>query len=169
MHNVKMMRIYFLLFSVIVFETGMLFAQNNNKYDELLIRKARILSNEAIAKKDTNAIADIWTEDYHLISSRNFEESGKEKNLHFFAKDITSKDNKNYIRTTLSIEVFPLWNMAAESGEWIGRWQEADGEIILKGTYYAKWHKVNDQWKIRAEIFVPLSCSGSKFCDVKPF
>lgn len=51
MHNVKMMRLYILLFSAIIFETGLLFAQNNNKYDELLIRKARILSNEAIAKK----------------------------------------------------------------------------------------------------------------------
>jgi hypothetical protein len=59
--------------------------------------------------------------------------------------------------------------MAAENGEWIGRWQEADAEIIIKGTYYAKWHKVNDKWKIRAEIFVPLSCEGSKFCGIKPF
>jgi hypothetical protein len=55
----------------------MLFAQNNTKYDELLIRQARILSNDAIAKKDT--VADLWTDDYHLISSRNFEESGKKK------------------------------------------------------------------------------------------
>ena len=131
MHNVKMMRLYFLMISVSLFETGILFAQNNNKEEELLIRKARILSNEAIAKKDTNAIAAIWTDDYHLISSRNFEESGKGKNLHLFAKDITSKKTKNYIRTTLSIDVFAAWNMAAENGEWISRWRDNNEGYLL--------------------------------------
>jgi ketosteroid isomerase-like protein len=141
---------------------------SNTGEDEKLIRDARIRSNEAIAKQDTTALAEIWTSDFHIISSRNFEVSGMENNRHNFAKEFASKKELLYVRTANKVEVFANWNMASEQGTWTGQWPEPDGLVKLTGTYLAKWHKVNDRWKIRAEIFVPLTCTGSSFCEKKP-
>ncbi len=137
--------------------------------DEKLIRQGRLKSNEAIAQQDTIALAEVWTTDYHIISSRNFEISGMENNRHNFAKEFASKKELLYVRTTTKVEVFENWNMASDQGTWTGQWLEPDGLVKLTGTYLAKWHKINDQWKIRAEIFVPLTCTGSSFCEKKPF
>ena len=144
-------------------------AQNKNMNDEQLIREARKRSNEAIAKKDSNALAEIWTDDYYLLTSRNLELSGKENSRHLFAEDFTSANSKLFVRSTSHIDIYPEWNMAGENGNWTGKWKEPDGEVNVKGTYYAKWHKIDGQWKIRAEIFIPLSCTGSKYCQDKPF
>jgi ketosteroid isomerase-like protein len=145
--------------------------QNNNdaSEDEKLIRQARLKSNDAIARQDTTLLAEAWTNDYHIISSRNFEISGMENNRHNFAKEFASKEELLYVRTSNKVEVFTNWKMASETGTWTGQWREPDGLVKLSGTYLAKWHKLNDRWKIRAEIFVPLTCTGSSFCDKKPF
>jgi len=137
--------------------------------DETNIRNVRLQSNEAIARGDSTGVARVWTNDYHLISSRNFEVSGLERNRHWFAKEFSSKEEVRYVRTTANVEVFSEWNMASENGTWTGQWREKDGLVKFTGTYFAKWHKQNDEWKIRAEIFVPLTCSGSSFCSKKPF
>ena len=143
-------------------------AQNQNTTDEQLIRQARKRSNEAIAKKDSNALAEIWTDDYHVLTSRNVELSGRE-NRHLFAEDFKSANSKVFVRTSTNVEIYPDWNMAAENGHWTGHWKEPDGEVNISGTYFAKWHKIGGLWKIRAEIFVPLHCTGSKYCHTKPF
>jgi len=144
-------------------------SNNNAGKDEKLIREARQRSNVAIAKQDTTALAEVWTSDYHIISSRNFEISGMENNRHNFALEFASKKELLYVRTTNKVDVFANWKMASEQGTWTGQWEEPDGLVKLTGTYVAKWHKINDQWKIRAEIFIPLSCSGSSFCNKIPF
>lgn len=136
--------------------------------DEKLIRATRQRSNNAIARHDTTALAEIWTTDYHIISSRNFEISGMENNRHNFATEFVNKKQLLYLRTTTKVEVYADWNMASENGTWTGQWLEPDGLVKFTGTYFAKWHKINDHWKIRAEIFVPLSCTGSSFCEKVP-
>ncbi len=137
--------------------------------DEASIRTARNLSNQAIERKDTVALASIWTSDYHVITSRNFEALGRDANRSRFAEEFRTRPDVIYIRTTEKIEVFPQWNMAAENGTWAGRWTDSNSKIQVHGTYYAKWHKINGQWLIRAEIFTPLKCEGGKFCDEPPF
>jgi ketosteroid isomerase-like protein len=144
-------------------------AQNQNMTDEQIIRQARKRSNEAIAKKDSNALAEIWTDDYYLLTSRNLELSGKENSRHLFAEDFASANSKLFVRSASHIDIYSEWNMAGESGTWTGKWKETDGEVNVRGTYYAKWHKIDGRWKIRAEIFIPLSCTGSKYCQTKPF
>jgi ketosteroid isomerase-like protein len=136
--------------------------------EEQLIRAARARSNAAIAAQDTIALAAEWTEDFHIVSSRNSEVSGKANNRHLFATEFQAKKGLLYVRTTEEVKVNAGWNMAAESGHWSGTWQEPDGTVRIGGNYFAKWHKVKGEWKIRAEIFVPLSCEGSSFCDKKP-
>ena len=142
--------------------------KNYASEDEKLIREARIKSNDAIARQDTVALAETWTNDFHIISSRNFEISGLENNRHNFAGEFAIKKEILYVRTANRVDVFSDWNMASENGTWTGQWQEPDGLVKFTGTYFAKWHKVEGQWKIRAEIFVPLSCAGSSLCEKKP-
>jgi ketosteroid isomerase-like protein len=133
--------------------------------EERMIRDQRQKSNDGIAAKDTAAIASVWTADYHVVTSRNAEVAGRKANSERFASEFESKGDVIYVRAPEKIKVFVKWNMASELGTWIGHWTE-DGKLVeLKGTYLAKWHKVNGEWKIRAEIFVPLSCIGSKICD----
>lgn len=136
--------------------------------DERQIRETRKLSNDAIASHDTIVVAAYWTEDFHIVSSRNVEVSGQESNRQTFVRDFKTKKDVIYVRTPKQIDVFKVWNMASETGTWIGNWQEPDGKLTLSGTYYAKWHKKDGIWKIRAEIYTPLTCSGSKFCNQIP-
>ena len=142
-------------------------SKTTNDPEETLIRSARRLSNEAIAKKDTAVLASVWTLDYHLVTSRNFERSGRIANRDWFANEYNSKPDVIYVRTPETIQVFSSWNMASESGTWEGHWTENGEPCELSGSYFAKWHKINGRWMIRAEVFVPLSCSG-KFCAQSP-
>ena len=76
-----MMQLQYILF--ILFMSGSIqCVENKNVWgeDEKLIRQARLKSNDAISSQDTIALAEIWTNDYHIISSRNFEISGMENN-----------------------------------------------------------------------------------------
>jgi len=136
--------------------------------EEALIRAARNASNEAIAKKDVGAMSSLWTSDYHIITSRNSEMSGRVANRERFAAEFANKPDVLYVRTPETIQVFSQWNMAAETGKWVGHWTEKGQLIELTGTYFAKWHKVDDRWQIRAEVFVPLTCSGGPYCDDSP-
>lgn len=136
--------------------------------DEHQIRERRDASNKAIAAHDTVTLASTLAEDYHVITSRNGESAGRAAMLDRFKDDFSTRPDVIYIRTADQVDVFTEWKMAAESGTWVGRWTENGERVELTGRYFAKWHKTNDQWVIRAEIFVPLSCAGDEFCKRAP-
>jgi ketosteroid isomerase-like protein len=136
--------------------------------EEPLIREARAKSNEAIASHDAKAMAAFWTSDFHIITSRNSEMSGKNTNRERMESEFSGKPDVLYVRTPQTIQVFEAWSMASESGTWTGSWTENAQKIELTGTYMAKWHKVDGAWLIRAEVFVPLTCSGGAYCDKSP-
>lgn len=138
------------------------------KEDETEIRRIRELSNTAIAAHDTAAFQQSLSPDYIIVSSRNFQ-VGKRENVITLGQDMSAKPDLVYRRTPQTINIYPQWKMASESGAWRGSWTEPNGDKIeLTGTYYAKWHKLSDGWKIRAEIFTPLTCTGGKYCDQGP-
>ncbi len=133
--------------------------------DEREIRLVREASNAAIAAHDTTAMAKTLSVDYNVVTSRNAVSVGRSAMLQRFAADAP---DVIYIRTSEVIRVFPEWKMASETGTWVGRWKDGSDSIELSGTYFAKWHKVDGQWVIRAEIFTPLRCLGGQFCDRSP-
>lgn len=133
--------------------------------DEQEIRLTREVSNKAIEDHDTTALGNTLAVDYHVITSRNAESSGRGVMLRRFASDAP---DVIYVRTPEVIRVFSEWKMASESGNWVGRWTAGEDKIELSGAYFAKWHKVDGRWLIRAEVFVPLACSGGKFCEQGP-
>ena len=128
------------------------------------IRQARKSSNHAVEVRDTNLFAQFWTNDYHLISPRNAEVSGLENNRHLFTKELYTKKDVLYIRSTNPISINPQWKMTAKSGAGIGHWREHDELLEISGHYFAQWHKMSGIWKIRADIFVLLNRSGIKTC-----
>lgn len=135
---------------------------------ETELRNVRDQSNQAIAAHDTAAMARTLTADYHVLTSRNAE-SGKMKMLVSLGADMEAKPDLVYKRNPEVVRIFPAWNMASEYGQWTGSWTEPGGsEVLVKGTYYAKWHLIDGHWLIRAEIFTPLSCKGEPYCSQNP-
>jgi hypothetical protein len=59
----------------------------------------------------------------------------------------------------------PRWLFASESGEWHESWREGGVLTELRGSYLALWRKVEGRWLLDAEVFVPLSCAGSSYCN----
>ena len=137
--------------------------------DEVKIRELRDKSNLAIAQQNTLSLSEIWSDDFHLLSSTNAEVKGKIANRHLFANEFATKKNVLYVRTPTAIEIFSDWNMASELGLWRGEWEASDGIVKLEGTYFAKWTKIEGSWKLIAEIFVPTSCDGSEYCASQKF
>ena len=163
------MKVFFLPFMImIVLSCAPSPQKKKDQVETDKIRSVREFSNQSIERKDTAALASVWTIDYHVITSRNFEVSGRAANRDRFFNEFSSKPDVIYIRTPQSIEVFDKWNMASETGTWVGRWTDMDVHVEVTGTYFAIWHHVDGTWLIRAELFVPLACSGSTLCDQSP-
>ena len=80
----------------------------------------------------------------------------------------TAHPDVRYVRTPQSIRVFAPWQMAEERGTWVGQWTEPDGAVVIRGSYTAKWRRVDGVWLLEAELFTPLSCVGSAYCSTPP-
>lgn len=132
------------------------------------IAERRIAFNLAIARHDTSEMVRYWADDIIVITSRNAKFLSKGQYATGLATEFKTKEDVVYIRTPEMIEIFPAWEMAAESGRWIGTWKNGDEEIEVTGTYYAKWKKVNDQWLVSAEVYTPLNCKGGSYCTQYP-
>ncbi len=140
----------------------------NYSSDQESIGNARALSNKSIAEKDTLTIANQWMDNFLIITSRGIKVEGKELNRKLLANEFKTKKEVIYIRNPKSIEVMKEWDVASETGTWEGNWIDDGSKIEIGGTYYAKWHKVDGRWLIRAEIFTPTKCKGAKYCNGKP-
>jgi ketosteroid isomerase-like protein len=136
--------------------------------DEELIRAARGRSNQAIAAHDLDNIARAWMNDVHVVSSTSAQTAGREQNRQRMSTQFANRPDTVYVRRPATIDVYPAWNVASERGEWTGRWTEPDGALEIAGTYLAQWRKVEGQWLIQAELFVPTRCTGSAYCRRRP-
>jgi ketosteroid isomerase-like protein len=136
--------------------------------DDRLIREARARSNTAIAAHDLAAIAREWMDDVHVVSSTSNQTAGRDANQRRFATQFANRPDTVYLRTPLAIEIYAPWDVAAERGEWTGRWTEPDGALTIGGTYLAQWRKINGRWLIQGELYVPTQCRGSSYCKQRP-
>jgi ketosteroid isomerase-like protein len=153
-----------MLRAVVAFGLLILFVQS----DDQLIRAARERSNAAIAKHDLAGIAAEWMEDVHVVSSTSAQGAGKTANRERMAAQFKNRPDTVYVRKPVTIDVYPPWNVAAERGEWVGKWTEPDGALEIGGTYQAQWRKIDGRWLIQAELYVPTHCTGSKYCKQRP-
>jgi ketosteroid isomerase-like protein len=132
------------------------------------VRLARTTSNTAIAARDTATLRSLLAPSYHLVTSRNVHNSGRDEAVRQWAQQFATLRDVSYVRTTKSVRVYTPWEMAHEDGEWVGRWTEADGPVEIRGAYTAKWRRTGGLWLLEAEVFTPLSCSGSAYCTRQP-
>jgi ketosteroid isomerase-like protein len=144
------------------------FALGQGTNDQQAIRAARARSNAAIAAHDVPAIAREWMDDVHVLSSTGSQTAGTDANQRRFTDQFARRPDTVYVRTPGAIEIYAPWDVAAERGEWTGRWTEADGATTIGGTYLAQWRKVNGRWLIQGELYVPTHCRGSKYCESRP-
>lgn len=142
-----------------------LFAQGG---DEQAIRDARTRSNRAIAAHDLDGISRVWMDDVHIVTSTSAHGTGRDENRQRIARQFTTRPDTTYVRRTADVDVYDPWGVAAERGEWTGTWTEPDGKVTIRGTYLAQWRKVGAEWLIQAEVFVPLTCDGSRYCRERP-
>jgi ketosteroid isomerase-like protein len=136
--------------------------------DEEMIREARARSNRAIAAQDLRGIASEWMEDVHIVSSTSAHATGRDANRQRMAQQFVRRPDTVYVRQTTAVDLYPPWNVAAERGEWTGRWTESDGALEIGGTYLAQWRKTGGRWLIQAELFVPTRCRGGRYCRERP-
>ena len=132
------------------------------------IREARARSNGSIARHDVDGIARVWMDTLHVVSSTSDQAAGREANRQRFARQFANRPDTIYVRRPVTIEVYAPWAVASERGDWTGRWTEPDGMLEIGGTYQAQWRKIDGQWLIQAELYVPTQCNGSKYCDRRP-
>ena len=147
---------------------SLLDAARQQSADEQMIRAARARSNAAIAAHDPVAIGRVWMEDVHVVSSTSAQVAGRELNQQRMARQFANRPDTLYIRRPTAIDVYPQWAVASERGEWTGRWTEPDGALVIGGTYLVQWRKVDGEWLIQAELYVPTGCSGSRYCSQRP-
>ncbi len=136
--------------------------------DETAIRNARRESNRAIAAHDLAGIARHWMTDVHIVTSTSVQGSGRDVNGQRMGQQFVRRPDTVYVRTPSEVDVNAPWAVAAERGNWTGRWTEPDGVVEIGGSYLAQWRKVGDAWLIQAEVFVPATCIGSRYCAARP-
>jgi ketosteroid isomerase-like protein len=136
--------------------------------DETAIRSARADSNRAIVAHDVPAIARHWLPDVHIVTSTSAQATGRDANGERMTQQFTRRPDTVYVRTPQAVDVLGAWAVASERGTWTGRWTEPDGVVEIAGTYLAQWRELDGTWRIQAELFVPTSCRGSRYCVAHP-
>ena len=106
--------------------------------------------------------------DVHVVSSTSAQTAGSQANQQRMARSSRTGQTRSTSGRRSTIDVYSPWEVAAERGEWTGRWTEPDGKLEIGGTYLAQWRKVNGEWLIQAELYVPTRCRGSKYCSQRP-
>jgi len=132
------------------------------------IAAARERSNTAIAAHDTAAIAREWMPDINVVASTGAQNAGLDANTQAMQAAFTRRPDTKWVRTPIRITVFDQWQVASEEGEWAGTWTDPDGPVRVTGTYLAQWRHTDGRWRIRAEVFVPLTCAGGAYCATHP-
>ncbi|HSW27866.1 MAG TPA: nuclear transport factor 2 family protein [Longimicrobiales bacterium] len=136
--------------------------------DERSIRLRRESSNEAIARHDTTGVGAILAPDVVVVTSNSVHAVGRETNLRRFAEQFRTRPDVTYRRTPDEVRVFEPWGMASERGRWTGSWTDADGKIVIGGSYFAKWRKTDGVWMVESETYVPETCAGGGYCTTVP-
>ena len=129
--------------------------------DQSAIRAARTAQNSAIAAGDLDRVASFWTEDVTVRRALGQPLSGRDAARKALEPPPEPATRLIYQRLTKDVEVSPAWPLAFETGTWQGHQGTRSGPIVIGGRYSAQWVKRGEQWLIRSEVFVALTCSGA--------
>ena len=142
----------FIFFFILSFHQA--FAQNMHNNDITTIKFNRAASNTAIAKHDVNGIAKYWLDDFVQVIGRGIYQTGKDSIMASWKALFKSDSQIAYIRNPEEITISDNDTLAWERGEWIGIHSYSKG-----GNYAAMWIKRNQNWMLKAELFVSLKAN----------
>lgn len=128
------------------------------------VREIRAESNAAIAARDLDAVTASMLPDIVLAGGNVGNHTGRDSVRAAFAKDFADSTFLGYLRVPERIEVSSAQPLVAEHGRWTARRRRADGVQTTGGSYLAMWRRTEAGWRIRSELFVTLTCSGSSSC-----
>jgi ketosteroid isomerase-like protein len=134
------------------------------------LRAQRAAFNEAIAKKDIEAVAATMHENIILVTGTASEVfTGRAAQLSLWQKDFENPRRAVYVRTTDCVRVSEVFPVALENGHWRGvregRAEKSGAESFAAGVYAAKWRRVEGTWLLESEVFATEVCGGD-FCPV---
>jgi ketosteroid isomerase-like protein len=125
------------------------------------IRGERARFNDAIARRDTAAIAATFLPTYHVVSGSNAQQHGVEAARRRWAEIFRTDPAATYMRTPREIRVNVAWGLAEELGDWDGRVTSGGAVSRVGGTYAAKWvRSAAGAWRLQSEVFTTLRCDG---------
>jgi uncharacterized protein (TIGR02246 family) len=113
--------------------------------------------NEAISRRDPDGIAAFLLPDYVVVTARSMQRDGREASTRSWADMFAHDEQAVYTRTPEEVHVNEGWGMAQEHGRWTGTVTTREGIMRLAGVYAAKWQRGAEGWRLRAEIFTPLT------------
>lgn len=123
-------------------------------------RRLGTQSNAAIARHDVGAVVSFLDAAYQITVGSGDLFHGRAGEPEGWRTEFARAADLVYVRTPESVEVSSSGQRAAEIGVWVGSWTTSDGPHRSRGRYAAHWRRVGGSWKIRAELFVTLSCEG---------
>ena len=132
---------------------------------EAEIRALRMQSNDAIAARVVAGVTDMMLPDIVVIGGNGSILMGRDSSRASFSRQFADPNFLGYVRTPTRIDMSTVRPLAAEAGEWVGRSRQADGLRETRGTYLAMWRHTEEGWRLRSELFVSLTCTGSASCS----
>jgi hypothetical protein len=132
--------------------------------DEAAIRAARGRLNEALSKQQLASMNEELVENVS-VTGPVWRTVGRDQLLEKYTRLISKRPDLVWIREPQAVRIDSSWLLASESGDWRESWREEGVFTELRGQYLALWRKVDDHWRLDAEVFVPLSCTGSSYCN----
>jgi ketosteroid isomerase-like protein len=133
---------------ILIFPMRLAYAQ---MADEQQIISSREHSNTAIAAKDIQSLSKYWLDDFVVVRGNGTQMTGKPAIIEVWKKMFTETPDVKFIRTPTEIKISSDKTFAWEKGTWEGFNTYSKG-----GEYSAMWRKVNNEWKLQAELFVAL-------------
>jgi ketosteroid isomerase-like protein len=128
---------------------------------EAEIRTARATQTKAMADRDFDLAASIWTDDVTMRRALGHAITGRSEYREMLISTSSGQNAVIYQRLPVAVDVSNRWPLAYEEGRWSGHLGDADGQPVITGRYAAQWVKRDGRWLIRSEVYVALTCEGA--------
>ena len=132
--------------------------------DQAAIEAARAKIDLAFSRRTFSDVTELVAEKLS-VSGPSLRTAGRDQLLASYQRLTAKRPDVIWTHAPTTVEVNAAWGLAAEHGTWYEQWSEKDGRTELRGTYSALWSKTDGRWVLEAEVFVPLSCAGSAYCN----
>lgn len=129
-------------------------AKATPKEDAAVIRSLRKASNLAIAAHDATGATAALAAEAVVLTSGGQRVEGAAAMRSAFSKVFADRQFVTYVREPRHVEIGG--DLAAENGRWFGRWRDR----VVSGRYLVRWYRTPNGWRIAAELYIPLRCTG---------